>query len=189
MTHLKTSLIIIFVLSATLYSQSDSSQNKRWSVTAIGGITFPFDRDTYKNSANTGFEIVYNYSSYIAVFFNGYYYFVKRTDNFQSYLKEGLVETSIGAKFYFNPGHDRIFMQFGLGDYQLIKHYDYGQYSGGTYTYNIDKFGVSIGLGSDIHIYKKISAVINAKLHFVGFLINEESLIFWGINSGIKYSF
>ena len=190
MKPLKPALLIFLIITTyNLFSQTTGPENNKWSATISGGIALPFDRDTYKNSANTGAEIAYNYTSYIAVFFNGNYYFVRRADNYQSYLKEGLVETSIGAKFYLNPGHDRIFMQIGLGDYQLIKHYDYTGYGGGDYVDNIDKFGFSIGLGSDIHVYKRISAVINVKLHFAGFLINEEGLIFCGINSGIKYSF
>ena len=190
MKIIKPLLSIFLILTAyPSFSQKDSTQYNKWSATVFVGIALPFDRDTYNNSASAGFEISYNYTPYTAVFFNGNYYFVRRADNYQNYLKEQLVETSIGTKFYLNPGHDRVFLQIGLGDYQLIKQYDYSEYSGGYYTENIDRFGLSTGLGSDIHIYKKIDASINVNLHFVGFLINEEGLIFWGINSGIKYSF
>lgn len=185
-------LILIFpiIFVSEFYSQSDTAKPHKWSATAFIGESLPFDYDSYLNSVNTGIEISYNYNPYIAIFFNGNFYFLRLGKNNRNYVtSEKLVETSIGTKYFFNPGHDKIFVQIGLGDYQLIKHYDYTGYGGGDYVDNIDKFGVSIGLGSDIHIYKRISAIINAKLHFVGFINNEEGLIFWGINSGIKYEF
>jgi len=189
---------ILFILSnfQNANSQTDTTQFDKWSATASGGITFPFDRDIYKNSVNTGFEIIYNYNPYSAIFLNCEFDFLKfnyepgGVDPYFNYYYPSQsisrLETSIGARFHLNPEHDNFFIELGLGCYQTFKYTTGVDYS---YSDNIDELGFNIGMGYEIKIYKKINISATAKLHLLNLLSGGNLEAYWGLYPGIKYSF
>lgn len=178
-------LLIIFSIH-DMPAQTDSSHQGKWSASFLGGVFMPFDKDEYSRSANTGFDISYNYSPAIAVYLDFSYNFLRVPDNHYYRPSSGLLEATMGARFYLDPTIDYTFVELGIGYYQKFTH---ERGLGYDYRNNTDEFGLNGGMGTDIKITKGISIPIKAKLHFINILVAGDKLIYWGIYSGVKYSF
>jgi len=181
-------LLLIIFLTQTVRSQTDSTQFKKWSVSMMIGLFMARDNDEFKISPNSGIDVEYHYTPSLAVYTNVGFNFLKNINtHYEFYFNTtSILEATMGARIYLDPELDRTFMELGFGYYQKFNQYRVQSYNTGN---NNDEFGINWGFGSDIKVNSSIRIPIKVRFHFVNFLDEGDYTIYWGIYSGIKYSF
>ena len=180
-------VLIIIVLSINLsFSQQELSQLKPWSVTLIGGAFMPIGNQEYKRTADMGADISYKYYPSVSIYLNITYNFLENSHFYYNYQvpEYGLLEATMGTRIYLNPNIDNTFLELGFGYYQKFSHTETG-YSSNN---NPDEFGINAGVGYDIISDPIITVPIKVKIHYVNFL-GGDNIFYWGIYTGVKYSF
>ena len=182
MTKIKFSLVQFLMLMSiinTAFSQSDTIQ-KRWSVSAYGGAIFPSSsNNSYTLSENMGADISYRYIPEISIYLNFSYNLMNNNQTF------GLLESTLGTRFYLAPKLGNPYVELGFGYYQRF-------YKNPGYYFddrNYDEFGINAGLGTEINITERIQIPIKFKLHIINFLVDGDQIAYSGFYTGIKYSF
>lgn len=178
-------LFFIVFLTQNVFSQTDSSHFKKWSVSMLAGLYMDENKNEFTISPNSGLDFEFHYTPSIAVYTNIDFNFLKISNEYYSNTTI-IFEATMGTRWYLDPDFTRIFMELGFGYYQKFNHYGL-QYEGPGN--NNDVFGINWGFGSDIKISSNVSVPLKVRFHFIDFLDNGENTLYWGIYSGIKYSF
>ena len=186
-------ILITMYLSGNSYSQTDTTNIKKWEVGIYVGAMIPesdFMRQ-FDISPNVSLEIGYNFNSRFSTYLNSTYNFIKTPysnyPGFHNNITTKLIEVKTGLRYNFSKTLPRFFTDAGIGFYNFRYLYEDGFWE--THVQNINNLGFHGDLGLELPTYKNIILSFSFRYTYILLTDNYSDATYYGIRSGIKYMF
>lgn len=185
---------MLISLTGNLFSQSDTCQNKKWSVGIYVGIIFPNLYSTIEPTRNISLELGYKINQRFSLSFNGTYFFIK-TYTFSDYEMVGLTrenskfyEFNIGGQYSLKNSNPRFFIESDIGYYVLKQQLEDAFWE--VHNAEDKNMVFRTGIGLDVMTFKNILATMKANYSFMS-LLNwfNDYQNHYGLQIGLKYQF
>lgn len=169
---------ILFILSILrnidIYSQTDTTNHKKWSIGIYGGTFIPnYDLAFYyKISPTLGLKAEYKIKLYFSIYLSSSYNFLKPNQDYAiepeiiPKVSARSISTNIGIKYNFIESFKNIYTKLCIGHYyfeyrdkNLLDNYSYSRIS--------NNFGFNFGLGIEIPIGKNLKIEFGGDYYYI----------------------
>lgn len=187
---------ILFILSILrnidIYSQTDTTNQKKWSFGIYGGTFIPnYDLAFYyKISPTLGLKAEYKIKPYFSVYVSSAYSFLNPQHDYV-YIPEEIpqisarsISANIGIKYNFMEAFKNIYLKLGGGHYYFEYRYK-NLWDNTSYNTISNNFGFNFGLGVEIPIGKNLKIEFGGDYYYInnkGPQTNTYFVFYFGIS-------